>query len=64
MPLRSGMNHIADLTLDSIGVVNGVIVGANPGAFVLALCTAANENDRADREWNRGDPVRGHSAIA
>ena len=47
-----------------IGVIIGVIVGANLGAFMLALCMAANENDRADREWNRGDPVRGHSAIA
>jgi hypothetical protein len=47
-----------------IGVIIGVIVGANLGAFVLALCMAANENHRADREWNREAPVRRHSAIA
>jgi len=46
-----------------IGVIIGVIVGANLAAFMLALCMAANENDRADREWNRGDPVRGHSPL-
>jgi hypothetical protein len=47
-----------------IGVIIGVIVGANLGAFMLALCMAANENNRADAKWNRGDLVRRHSATA
>jgi len=47
-----------------IGVVIGVNVGAHLGAFVLALCMAANENDRADTEWNCGGLVKRASAIA
>jgi hypothetical protein len=47
-----------------IGVILGVFVGAELGAFMLALGMAANENYRADREWNRGVLERRHSTTA
>jgi hypothetical protein len=47
-----------------IGVLIGVIAGANLGVLMLAFCRAASWNDRAEADGIHEGLARGHPASA